>query len=182
MLHLSLRPTKEYWNDETERFESPPSYEVDLEHSLYTIAIFEQRNGVAFASKRGLEKDKLLDYIVNCMCRTPDVPLDAWLNLTDTDIKAITAYMEEEACATRIYRMGAEDGPKRGRHETVTAEILYFYMAQFNFPLEFEHWHLNRLMKLIDVAAIKSSPPKKMSKRESAKWQKAQNARRRKGR
>lgn len=179
MLHLSLKPSDDVWNEKTEQFETLPTYEVDLEHSLYTISLYEQRNRIPFAKKDGLTNDRLLDYIVNCMCQTPDVPLSAWLNLTDSDLKRITDYMEDEACATTIHRM---DERKPGRKETVTAEILYFHLAQFNFPLEFEHWHLNRLMKLLDVAAIKSSPPRKMSKKDSAAWQRAQNAKRRKRR
>lgn len=174
MLRLSLRQL-DAWDEKAEVFRRiGDDIDVELEHSLYTISIFENRHKKAFSSVKGLTKEELLDYVKNCMCLTSNVPDDAWLSLTQKDIIRIAEYIEDPACATTIKR----DSNRVGRRgSTVTAELIYFYMAQFNIPLEFEHWHLNRLMTLIEVAAIKNAPPKKMSKSEAARRQAEINAR-----
>lgn len=165
MLKLFLRPI-DVWDDKNEEFITIGGVEVELEHSLYTVSLWEQKYKEPFASLKGLERRQLLDYVSNMMCQTPDVPSTAWLALTQDDVIKIKEYLEDPACATKVYRSGGQRNG--GKKETMSAELIYFYMAQFNIPLEFEHWHLNRLMTLIDVAAIKNSPPRKMSKRESA--------------
>lgn len=176
MLKLFLRPI-DVWDHKNEEFITIGGIEVELEHSLYTISLWEQKYKTQFASLKGLERKQLLDYISNMMCQTPDVPPTAWLALTQDDVVKIQEYLSDPACATKVYRApGQQSG---GRRETVSAELIYFYMAQFNIPLEFEHWHLNRLMTLIDVAALKNAPPKKMGRRESAAYQKSLNEQRR---
>lgn len=165
MLKLSLRPI-DVWDDENEEYITIGGVEVELEHSLYTVSLWEQKHKKPFASLKGLERKELLDYISNMMCQTPNIPSTAWLTLTQEDVVKIQEYLNDPGCATKVYHFGA--GANGGKKETMSAELIYFYMAQFNIPLEFEHWHLNRLMTLIDVAAVKNSPPRKMGKREAA--------------
>lgn len=175
MLKLFLSP-HEAWDEKAEEFRMVGGMEVELEHSLYTVSLWESKWKKPFADKKSLGRRELLDYIVNCMCQTPDVPKTAWLTISQDDIQKVKEYMEDSACATTVHH---SPGQRGGRKETVTAELLYFYMAQFNIPLEFQHWHLNRLMTLIDVAAVKNSPPKKMAAKDAAaQWAKV-NAERR---
>ena len=68
-----------------------------------------------------------------------------------------------------------------GKREIITSEVIYYYMIAQNIPVEFEKWHINRLLTLIKVCAIKNDPkPKKMSKAAIAKQNRALNAARRK--
>lgn len=173
MLRLSLK--LEVWNEETEEFENIGS-DLEFEHSLYTIAAWEAKWKKPFANKKGLKKEELLDYIKNFMCQTKDVPPQTWLALTSNDVKQIADYMEDPMTATTVKH---QNGSKRSR-SFVTSELIYFYMANYGIPWECEHWHLNRLMTLIDVCAAKNTPPKKMGKRDAAKQQASQNARMRK--
>lgn len=176
MLRLSLRQL-EVWDEKEEIFKRiGEDIDVELEHSLYSISLFEAKYKKAFANLKGLSGPELLDYIKTCMCLTMNVPDQAWLSLTNAHIKQIADYIDDKACATTIHRIGQE-GASRTK-QTITAEVIYFYMAQFNIPFECERWHLNKLMTLIEVAAIKSSPPKKMSKREAAARQASLNAKR----
>ena len=52
-------------------------------------------------------------------------------------------------------------------------------MIALNIPVEFEKWHINRLLTLIRVCEIKNQPPKKRSKQNMANKYAAVNAARR---
>ena len=65
-------------------------------------------------------------------------------------------------------------------NEQTTSELIYYWMVSLNIPVEFEKWHINRLLTLIRVCEIKNQPPKKRSKREQANRYAALNAARRK--
>lgn len=173
MLRLSL-PRREIWNEKTEEFDFIGGETVELEYSLYTVAAWEAKWKISFANKNGLTREQLLDYIMNFMCQTPDIPAMSWAMIDQEFITKIQEYMEDSQTATTFHRH-ENAGRVSKKNQIVTAELIYFYMAQFNIPLEFEHWHFNRLMTLIDVCAVKNSPPKKMSKREAAQAQRAQN-------
>lgn len=166
-------PSREGWDYEKEEYVTFGGQEIELEHSLYTMAAWEAKWKVPFSSKQGLTHKQLLDYIMSFMCQTPDVPKSAWLTLDEKSLKAIQVYMEDSCTAMTIKTYGQKKTSKR---ELVTAETLYCYMFQLGIPLECERWHLNRLMALIDMCAIKSAPPKKMSRKEAAMLQQQQNA------
>lgn len=173
MLKLSL-PKLDVWDDKTEEFKELGGQTIELEHSLYTVAAWEAKWKVAFANKKGLTREQLLDYITNFMCQTPDVPKSAWLTINQPTFEKIRDYMEDSQTATTVKKLQSQIGANR--RETITAELIYFYMTQFNIPPQYEHWHLNRLLTLLDVCAAKSAPPKKMGRREAAQMQAAQNA------
>ena len=69
--------------------------------------------------------------------------------------------MRAGACTDGLYPKQA-----RGHKETVTSELIYYWMISYNIPVEFQKWHLNRLLTLIRVCNVKNSPPKRRSKRE----------------
>lgn len=175
MLKLSL-PKLDIWQEGPEEFETIGGIDVELEHSLYTIAGWEAKWHKAFASKGGLERKELTDYICNFMCQTPDVPKSAWLTLGQKELQQISDYMQDSHSAITFKDNSITEGKRTGRKETMYAETIYWYMFRLGIPLECEHWHLNRLMTLINVCAIKSSPPKKMGKREAAAMRSKQNA------
>lgn len=173
LLKLCL-PTRDVWNPEKEVFDIIGGDEIELEHSLYTLAGWEAKWKTQFAKKEGLTHKQLLDYIMNFMCQTPDVPRTAWLTLDNETLEKIQKYMEDPQSGTTI--KSPTSGKLTNKRETVSAELLYCYMFQLGIPMECERWHLNRLMTLIDVCAIKSTPPKKMSRKEAALLQQQQNA------
>lgn len=149
--------------DEVE-FVTIPAIELDFEYSLYTISLWESKWKKPFLSgfkEMGL-KEKLS--LFKEMCMTPDVPNNVWLRLTADHFQQIQDYITDPMSATTVHAPSQNPG----RPEIVTTEVIYFWMISLGIPFECEHWHLNRLLKLIQVVSIKSSPGKKMSKREVA--------------
>ena len=73
-----------------------------------------------------------------------------------------------------------EDKSGKKNNESITSELIYYWMIAMNIPLECQKWHLNRLLTLIRVCEIKNTPPKKRSKKELASRHAAINARNRK--
>lgn len=174
MLHLSV-PATELINNRTSTFETIGGAELDLEYSLYTISIWESIYKKPYISSAGkLTRVEILG-LFKAMCLTPNVDRKVWLGLTGKLEKKIFEYMSDPMSATKINKKAIAD-PKPGkRHEPVTTESLYSQMAILGIPFECEHWHLNRLLTLIELTALRNSPPKKMSKTEVARAWREQN-------
>ena len=72
-------------------------------------------------------------------------------------------------------------GPRKKNSAIITAELIYYWMIAMQIPIEFEKWHLNKLITLIRVCEAKnSSPNKKRSSSEIMRSNAALNAARRK--
>lgn len=172
-IEISIPETR-LWDPVKEEFLYVKSQKLLLEHSLLSISKWEAK-----WKKPYLNSDKtpmeVVDYI-RCMTLTKNVDPNVYYAIPATELEKLQNYIVDPMTATTI----TNHEQKRPGREVITAEILYWQMAQLNIDLEWEKRHLNRLITLIQVCAIKSQPPKKMSKREIAKQNKALNAARRK--
>ena len=108
------------------------------------------------------------------MTITKNVDSNIYVCLTAENIQKIVEYINAPMTATTI-----RDNGKSSR-EIVTSELIYYWMISLNVPVEFEKWHLNRLITLIRVCSIKNQPAKKMSQSEIISRNAAVNAARRK--
>ena len=110
------------------------------------------------------------------MTITQNVDPSVYLRLTNENIEQINQYIDAPMTAT--YFM--EDDDKKPSRETITAELIYYWMIALNIPFECQKWHLNRLLTLVKVCNIKNAPPKKRSKgdimRRNAKLNAARRA------
>lgn len=173
MLRITI-PAAEFWDEVHEEFIYAKEQTLLLEHSLVSLSKWESKWCKAFLGKQEKNEEEILDY-VKCMTLTQNVNPEVYTRLTANNYKEITAYIEAPMTATFF----SEDKTVKGGRETVTSELIYYWMVALNIPVEFQKWHLNRLLTLIRVCNVKNSPPKRRSKREIMRRNTALNAARR---
>jgi len=164
----------EFYDDQRGEFVYTKPIDLRLEHSLVSLSKWESRWKIPFLSAKGLTREQSLSYI-ECMTMNQNVDPLVYQSLTNSDIQKVNQYIEDPQTATTFHDW--KNTPRN--RETVTSELIYFWMAQYNIPFECQKWHLNRLLTLIRIASIKNAPPKKMSKREILSQNKSLNAARR---
>ncbi len=174
MLTITI-PTGEIFNAETNEFISIKEQTLHLEHSLVSVSKWEAKWGKPFLGKDPKTIDEMLDYI-RCMTITQNVDPKVYSLITSKNIEEISKYIEAPMTATWF---NEKEIKGRRNEEIITSEIIYYWMVSFNIPVEFQKWHLNRLLTLIKVCSLKNEPQKKMSKREILDRNKAINKARR---
>ena len=171
MLRIVI-PAVELWDEQKEEFITAEKEQVlQLEHSLVSLSKWESKWCKAFLTKEEKTFDETIDYI-KCMTITQNVNPETYNRLTSSNIDAINKYIEAPMTATVFYN----DNSKGGHRETITSELIYYWMISLNIPMECQKWHLNKLLTLIRVCNIKNAPPKKMSRREVSSRYAALNA------
>ena len=143
------------------RFVKVKSTTLNLEHSLVSISKWESKWHKPFLAKGTKTNEETLDYI-KCMTLTQNVDPNVYKCLTADNINDISDYIEDPYTATTIN----EHGNKPKKKEVFTSEVIYYMMIAYNIPVEFQKWHLNRLITLIRVCEIKNSKPEKRGKEE----------------
>ena len=175
MLQVKIPLTRERLDEKTNTFIEPEYKILQLEHSLVSLSKWESKWCKSFFSKQGMTSEETIDYI-KCMTITQNVKEDVYDHLTRENVEEIKKYIEAPMTATTFF----DDKNKGTSRETITSELIYYWMIALNIPFECQKWHLNRLLTLIKVCNIKNQPPKKMSKREIMSRNAALNAARKK--
>lgn len=176
MLKLTIEGI-EMFDERTEEFlPAGETVELWLEHSLLSLSKWESLFQKPFLSKEQKSYRENMAYI-QAMILTPEYPPDILARLTPKHLAEINAYIESAQSATTFGDLPEQKGRAKG--ETITAELIYYWMVAFNIPFETERWHLNRLFALIKVCNIKNSKPKKRSKQETARRYRELNEQRR---
>ena len=173
MLQITI-PAVELWDERKQEFVSTKEKTLQLEHSLVSLSKWESKWGKAFLTKADKTTEEVVDY-VRCMTLTQNVSPDTYDYLTKEHFEQINDYIAAPMTATTFYG----DKKQGNSRETVTSELIYFWMISLNIPFECQKWHLNRLLTLIRVCEVKNTPPKKRSKREMASQYAALNEARR---
>jgi hypothetical protein len=101
-------------------------------------------------------------------------PPEVFTHLSHQNLSDINDYIDSKQSATTFGQMPRHTG----RSETITSELIYYWMVSFNIPFECETWHLNRLFSLIRICNMKNSKPQKMSRSEIAQRNRDLNAQR----
>ena len=175
MLTITI-PAVEMFDDEKQEFiKVTKEQTLQLEHSLVSLSKWESKWCKAFLSKEEKTLEETIDYI-KCMTITQNVNPDVYNFMSRSNIDEINNYIDAPMTATTFHN----DSQKGRSKETITSELIYYWMISLNIPMECQKWHLNRLLTLIRVCNVKNAPPKKMSKSEIMSRNAALNAARRK--
>lgn len=171
MLEITI-PGQEMWDESKEEFISTKGTNLRLEHSLVSLSKWESKWHKPFLGDREKTVEETIDYI-RCMTLTQNVDPKVYNFINDEIIEQVEKYIDDPMTASWISNIGKDEDSNK---ETITAEIIYYWMIAQNIPFECQKWHLNRLIMLIRVCNEKNKPPEKMSKKDFA----AINAARRK--
>lgn len=167
MLTLKIQDG-EVFDERTFTFNVVKGTTLRLEHSLISISKWEALYHKPFLSTGMNQSDsEIMDYI-RCMCIDSNNPSDTVIkSLTDKQRQQITDYIANPMTATTFWKdpMGGGVTHKRGR-ETITSELIYYWMFSLQIPIECEKWHINRLLTLIQLMNVKNQPPKKYSRKQ----------------
>jgi hypothetical protein len=173
MLTVTVGAT-DFFNEETGSFEVHGGVELQLEHSLASLSKWESIYEVPFLGPKSKTPEQLFKYI-ECMVLAPNPPGDILQKLSQENVEEIQAYIDRKMTATWF----SEIEPQTKNQETITAELVYYWLTVYNIPFECETWHLNRLFTLIRIASLKQQKPKKMSRADVARRNRELNQQRR---
>lgn len=151
-------PEAEYFNEKTREFIAIPEQHLRLKHSLVSISKWEAKWKIPFLSKQPKTREQSIDYI-RLMTITQNVNPLVYEFLSDDIMNKIQEYIDDSMTATVI-----KSQPKPGGQKIITSEVIYSWMVSFRIDKEYEKWHLNRLLTLIEILNIENNPKKKMSK------------------
>lgn len=172
MLQIKI-PASEAWDEKQEMFiETSKEQTLVLEHSLVSISKWETKWCKPFLGNENKTAEQTIDYI-KCMTITQNVHDSVYDHLTKKNIDDINNYIAAPKTATTF---SSNLGTSR---EIITSELIYYWMIALNIPMECQKWPIDRLLTLIRVCNVKSTPAKKMSKREIASRYASLNAVRR---
>ena len=169
-------PDTELWDPTREEFIQVKGQVLTLEHSLLSVDKWESKWKKPYLSDEKKTALEVLDYI-RCMTITKNVNPFVYYAIPEKELERINTYISDSMTATTFNNRKES---RSHRREVITSEIIYWQMTQLNIPMEWEKRHLNKLLTLIQVAAIKSESPQKMSKADIAKQNSRLNAARRK--
>ena len=175
MLEITIE-AKEFYNQQQNRFVTTQPCTLTLEHSLISLAKWESKWHIPYLSvpnEKTAEQE--LDYI-RCMVIGSVPNEDILKALSFDNVLMIKEYIDNPMTATVFSK---NQNQKKMKREVITAEVIYSRMFENNIPIECQKWHLSRLLTLIRVCDLNSSPKQKMTKKETSAYYAEQNAARR---
>lgn len=168
-------PESSWYDERKSEFISIKAMTLNLEYSLISISDWEAKTHKPFLTTDEKTIDEWL-YLFYCMTINKNgLDYRAFYAIPPKEYERLMEYIKDPMTATTITNHKQDQKPAK----KMTSEELYAAMSMLNIPYECKKWHLNRLIMLIDVCAIKNSPPDKMSKGEAAKSWREINARNR---
>ena len=158
-------------------FVDAPAVTLQLEHSLLAVSKWEGIWEKPFMGQKSLDKTEFCSYIL-CMMVAGSPPPFLEQRLTNEHVDQVQTYMSRKSTATWFTDYSKKTSPS---NEVITSEIIYYWMIAYQVPPEYERWHLQKLMTLLQVCERKSNQSnRKMSRQEILARNRELNAQRRK--
>lgn len=157
MLQIDVVLSEDY-NEETHEFVST-TYPLKLEHSLISLSKWESKHEKPFLGNDQKTPEEVMDY-VQMMVLDPETPPEIFSSISDEQYQQINTYINAKMTATWF---NEPKQVKMGR-QTITSELIYYWMSSYQIPWEAERWHLNRLFTLIKVFNAERSPQEKTNR------------------
>ena len=151
-------PSREFFDEKTQKFINVKETTLTLEHSLVSLHKWEQKWKKPFLKEETMKElgpEAMLDYI-RCMSMTRLADENVVYGITEQNLREIHAYINDPMTATWFADEKDKTKNKRAKKEIQTAELIYWQMIALQIPKEFEKWHLNSLLTLIRVCGIKN--------------------------
>lgn len=168
MLEITIPAVEGYDEEKNEFFNICDETVLQLEHSLLSIHKWEQKYHRPFLDNGFTQKtDDETRYYIKCMTINKNVNPEIYNHISSKCMLEIKEYIEDPMTGTTIYEANNDEN-KSEKPKVHSAESLYADMIQLNIPVEFNKWHLNSLLTLIRLCALRQNPPKKMSPQETA--------------
>lgn len=147
---------------------------LQLEHSLVSLSKWESIWKKRYFPVENRTIDEIISYI-KCMTITKNVEPEVYERLIHNQklINRITQYINDPMTATTFSRN--IPGSNSSQNENISSELIYYWMIDNGVPVEFEKWHLNRLLTLLRVCNAKRGTGKKMSQSEIMRQYKSIN-------
>lgn len=168
MLQITI-PAREWFDESKQEFLYTKEQTLQLEHSLVSLSKWEARWEKPFLGKENKTREETIDYI-RCMTITKNVDPNVYYAMTEKNLNDITSYISAKRTATWF-----SNDKRSYSRETVTSELIYYWMIALGIPFECQRWHLNRLLTLIQICNIKNAPSKKMGTNKILAQNKALN-------
>ena len=76
----------------------------------------------------------------------------------EKEVKLIADYINDKQTATWF---NDANKPKSHSNRIITSELIYYWLSALQLDWEVQHWHLNRMLTLVEIANIEQQPKKK---------------------
>lgn len=176
MLELNI-PQREFYDEQNCKFINVPSCKLKLEHSLISISKWEEKYHVPFLHTENKTNEQMI-YYIKCMTINQVNDDNIYNYLPRNSLMEIIEYIKDKHTATWFSDKKPE-GYVNNNKEIVTAEIIYYWMIELGVPIEFQKWHLEKLLTLIRVIEVKREKQEKMTPKQAAMQRQMLNMQRR---
>lgn len=164
MLTITLQGD-ELWDEDAEVFRYTEGLTLEFEHSLVSLSKWEAKYHKLFLTKDEKTEEEMVGYI-KAMLLTPGVTDEDLNRLTEKEVLEINDYINDPMTGSTVNELHQQASRTS---ERLSSELIYFWMSQYQIPVQCENWHLNRLFTLIKIHYAKSQKPKKVPRHEQAR-------------
>ena len=149
-------PGEEAFDETTEEIIETDSVELNFEHSLKSISIWEAKYKRSFLMNGPSEELETLDYL-SMMCTNADIS-PIYLKMHPEIIIGLDEYIKDPHTATVVKTDNSSTN-----NMVMTSEVIYAYMANGQIPFSCDEWNINNLLKVISVLGALNGPKKSKS-------------------